>query len=251
MHPDAHHRRPGAQRARVVLGGQPVRYEVSGAGPAVVLVHGLGGSARWWRGTAASLARSHRVIVPDLPGFGYGSGAPFSLRDAPPLLDGLLDALGAREAALVGHSFGALACMATAAAQPDRVSRLVLVGPPVTTASPGLVGNVLPVARTVLGLPPSAVLTVLGDAATRSPLALLRAAGEILSHGEPAGGAAAVPTMVVWGERDVLVPLERAAWVERALPEADLRVIAGAGHVPMLDRPAAFSALLERFLGDT
>ncbi len=236
----------------MVLAGQPVRMAVSGAGPAVVLVHGLGGSARWWRRTAESLAQTHRVIVPDLPGFGYGTGATFTLGDAPRVLGGLLDALGVREAALVGHSFGALACLTTAAAEPGRVSRLVLVGPPVRTASPGLAGNVLPVARTVLGLPPSAALTVLGDFATRSPMALLRAAGEILGHGEPreAGGAVAVPTMVVWGERDVLVPLEHAAWVERALPEADMRVIPGAGHVPMLDRPAAFSALLEGFLGE-
>jgi pimeloyl-ACP methyl ester carboxylesterase len=235
----------------VRLAGHAVRYEASGDGPVVVLVHGLGGSARWWRGTAASLARTHRVIVPELPGFGYGlSGRRFRLVDAPVVLGGLLERLGVGRVALVCHSFGALVCLGVAAALAGRVDRLVLVGPPVRPASPALAGNLLPVARTLLRLPPAAALTVVTDIATRSPAALLRAAGEILAHGgEPAVTAPPVPTMVVWGARDALVPLGRAGWVSRALPEARLSVIPGAGHVPMLDRPAAFTAVLEDFLG--
>lgn len=232
------------------LAGHAVRYEASGDGPPVVLVHGLGGSARWWRGTAASLARSHRVIVPELPGFGYGRGARrFRLADAPAVLGGLLERLGVARASLVGHSFGALVCLGVAATLPERVERLVLVGPPVRTASSGVAGHLLPVVRTVLRLPPPAALTVVTDFATRSPAALLRAAGEILAHGgEPGVEAPPVPTLVVWGARDALVPIGGAGWVSRALPDARIHVIPGAGHVPMLDRPAAFSAILEEFL---
>lgn len=252
MDPQAGRGGPGAQGARVRLAGHVVRYEASGDGPPVVLVHGLGGSARWWRGTAASLARSHRVIVPELPGFGYGlGGRRFRLADAPVVLGGLLERLGVARVSLVGHSFGAMVCLGVAAALTERVDRLALVSPPVRTASPALAGNVLPVVRTVLRLPPAAALTVVTDVATRSPAALLRAAGEILAHdGEAGVEAPAVPTLVVWGARDALVPLGGAGWVSRAMPEARLRVIPGAGHVPMLDRPAAFHAVLEEFLWD-
>lgn len=249
--PDAARRGPRAQGTRVRLAGHVVRYEASGEGPAVVLVHGLGGSARWWRRTVAALSQAHRVIVPELPGFGYGlGGRRFRLEDAPVVLGGLLDRLALGPASLVGHSFGAMVCLGVAVARPEAVDRLVLIGPPVRTASPALAGNVLPALRTVLGLPPPAALTVMTDIATRSPLALLRAAGEILAHdGEPGiARAPAVPTMVVWGARDALVPVGGTGWVARALPDARVRVLPGAGHVPMLDRPDLLDAELRAFL---
>jgi pimeloyl-ACP methyl ester carboxylesterase len=236
----------------VRVGGHAIRYEASGDGRPVVLVHGLGGSARWWRATAAELAREHRVIVPDLPGFGYGlGGRPFGLGDAPLVLGGLLERLGHEDAALVGHSFGAMACLGVAAAEPARVRRLVMIAPPVRTASPRMAGNVLPVLRTLLRLPPAAAVTVASDIATRSPAALLRAAGEVLAlGGEPGIDAEPpVPTMVMWGARDALVPIGGAGWVARTLPRAEIAVIHGAGHVPMLDRPAEVVRALRRFLG--
>jgi len=235
----------------VRVGGHAVRYEASGDGRPVVLVHGLGGSARWWRSTEAELGRDHRVIVPELPGFGYRrGGGRFALADAVPVLGGLLARLGHAQADLVGHSLGALACLAVAAAEPERVRRLVLIAPPVRTASPRMAGNVLPVVRTLLRLPPAGALTVLGDVATRSPAALLRTTGEILAlDGDPGiGGEPPVRTMVMWGARDAIVPIGGAGWVARTLPRAELAIIAGAGHVPMLDRPAEVNAALRGFL---
>ena len=233
------------------VAGQLLRYEAAGEGPPVVLVHGLGGSARWWRETAAELARDHRVIVPELPGFGYGMGEPrFRLADAPVVLGGLVERLGLGRAALVGHSFGALVCLGVAAVRPGAVRRLVLIAPPVRMASPKLAGNVVPAVRTVLALPPSAALTVMADIASRAPAALLRAAGEVLARGGEPGIEAepAVPTMVVWGARDALVPVGGAGWVTRALPGARVRIIPGAGHVPMLDQPVLLNAELRGFL---
>ncbi len=235
----------------MALSGHTLRYEASGHGRPVVLVHGLGGSARWWRATAAELARDHRVIVPELPGFGYGRGGRrFALRDAAPVLGGLLERLGHARADLVGHSFGAMACLAVAATEPEMVRRLVLIAPPVRTASPRMAGNVLPVVRTVLRLPPAAALTVVSGFATRSPAALLRAAGEILDlDGDPGIDAEpSVPTMVMWGARDALVPIGGADWVSRTLPRARLAIIPAAGHVPMLDRPGEVNAALRAFL---
>lgn len=233
------------------LAGQVLRYETLGEGPPVVLVHGLGGSARWWRVTAAALAEDHRVIVPELPGFGYApGGGRFRLADGPVLLAAMIGRLELERPALVGHSLGALVCLGVAAAMPDAVGRLALVSPAVRTASPRLAGNVLPAVRTILRLPPAAAVTVILDVAMRSPAALLRAAGEILAGGgEPAiTDEPAVPTLVLWGARDALVPIGAAGWVSRALPGARVVVIPGAGHVPMFDRPDAVVAELRAFL---
>lgn len=127
-----------------------------------------------------------------------------------------------------------------------------MVAPPVRTASPRLAGNVLPAVRTLLGLPPAAALTVMADIASRSPAALMRVAGEILDlGGEPAiEREPAVPTLVIWGARDALVPIGGAGWVARALPRARVAVIPRAGHVPMLDRPEAVVAELRAFLAE-
>ncbi len=235
----------------MALVGHTVRYQVSGDGRPVVLVHGLGGSARWWRSTTAELGRDHRVIVPELPGFGYGRGRRrFALGDAAPVLGGLVERLGGGRVDLVGHSFGALLCMAVAAAEPERVRRLVLIAPPVRTASPRMMGNVLPVMRTLLRLPRGEALSVLGGFATKSPAALLRAAGEILAlDGDPGPGVEpTVPTMVMWGSRDAIVPMDGADWLAETLPGAGVQVIPGAGHIPMLDRPAEVNAALREFL---
>ena len=232
------------------VGGHLVRYRSVGDGPPVLLVHGLGGSLRWWSRTAHALAGAHRVILPELPGFDFGlRGAPFRLAEAPEVLGELMDRLLIPRARLVGHSLGALACAGLAARSPAQVDRLVLIAPPVRTAAAGLLGNALPAARTILGLPLAAAVTVATDIAARSPLALLRAAGELLT-GEHAAELARVlaPTLILWGARDVLVPASGAADLAAAMPRARLRVIPGAGHVPMLDRPDDLTSELRAFL---
>jgi len=248
---DARRGRPRTHVARMRIAGHAVRYETTGAGPPVILVHGLGGSARWWRTTTAALAGDHRVIVPELPGFGYGVGVPpFRLPDAIAVLRRLIERLRLERPALVGHSLGALVCLGVAAASPEAVGRLVLISPPVRTASPRMAGNVIPMVRTLMGLSPGAALTVMSDVATRAPDALVGAAEEILAHeGEPGiADEPPVPTLVVLGARDAVVPIEGAGWIAQSLPGARIVVIPGAGHVPMLDRPEALDAELRRFL---
>ncbi|HEX2502531.1 MAG TPA: alpha/beta fold hydrolase [Miltoncostaeaceae bacterium] len=230
-----------------------MRFRAVGDGPPVLLVHGLGGSPRWWSRTTQALAEAHRVILPELPGFGFGlplgGGAPFRLAEAPDILRELMERLGIGRAGVVGHSLGALACAGLAARMPERVHRLVLIAPPVRTAGAGLLGNALPAARTILGLPLAAAVTVATDIASRSPLALLRAAGELLvtEHARELARVL-VPTLLLWGARDVLVPPAGAAELAAAMPRCQLRVIPGAGHVPMLDRPDDLTRELRDFL---
>jgi pimeloyl-ACP methyl ester carboxylesterase len=230
--------------------GHLVRYRVLGEGPPLVLVHGLGGSGRWWREQAAVLAARHRVIVPELPGFGWAMGAPrFRLAEGPGLLLEVIERLGGGPARLVGHSLGAVVCLGLAAREPGAVERLVLIAPAIRTAARGLLAHALPAVGTILRLPPAAALTVAADVARRSPAGLLVAAGELLAadHAEDLAAVRA-PTLVLWGSRDTMVPAAGAAELARTMPAARLCVIPGAGHVPMLDRPGDVNRELLAFL---
>ena len=106
--------------------------------------------------------------------------------------------------------------------------------------------------RTLLGLSPAAALTVMSDVASRSPAALLSAAGQILAQaGDPGLDAPPpLPTLVLLGARDAVVPVGGAGCISRSLPDARVVVIPGAGHVPMLDRPEAVQAELRRFIDE-
>ena len=234
--------------------GRLVRYREFGDGPPVLLVHGLGGSPRWWGRTTDALSEAHRVILPELPGFGFGlrfgvERMPFRLAEAPDVLAGLMDRLGLAGARQRAERVADQVRAGVAARMPGRVERLVMIAPPVRTAASGLLGNALPAARTILGLPVAAALTVATDIAARSPLTLLRAAGELLM-GEHAAELARilVPTLLLWGARDLLVPAARAHELAAAMPRCQLRLIPGAGHVPMLDRPDALTRELQVFL---
>src|SRR3990170_7223479 len=110
--------------------GLALHYVVEGHGPAVVLVHGLGAFAESWRHTLAALAARATVLALDLPGFG-ASAKPrtrYRLGYFAGALNGFLDALGIRQASLVGHSLGAAISLTYALTHPSRVERLALVG---------------------------------------------------------------------------------------------------------------------------
>jgi len=125
---------------------RPVRFRVAGAGPPVVLVHGLAGSWRWWRLCVPALAERRTVYAVDLPGFGDLRRQRCSLAEAPDFLRNWMDAVDLESAALLGHSMGAAICARVAAAMPQRVPRLVLVAPAIDLR-PWLRAYALPVAR--------------------------------------------------------------------------------------------------------
>ncbi len=198
----------------------------------MLLVHGLSGSHRWWRHVHPRGATCHAVDLPRrLPP-----------RDAPAWLASSLDG----PAIVVGHSLGGLAAARLAAERPDLVEALVLVAP-VGTPRP-LPGYVAGFLRMVREAPPSLLATVAADA-LRTGLPTLARGAWFATH-QPFAGAIGAPTLLVWGERDRLVPLELAAGWRRAIPQARLAVVPHAGHVPMLEAPSRVGELLQQFLDD-
>ncbi|MET9301491.1 alpha/beta hydrolase [Micromonospora aurantiaca] len=116
---------------KIDINGAQLAYDESGTGTAVVLLHAGIADRRMWRGQIPALAQRHRVIAPDLRGYGESElpTTPFAHHDD---VVGLLDALGVERAALVGCSFGGRVAVDTALAHPERVSALALFGAPVS-----------------------------------------------------------------------------------------------------------------------
>jgi pimeloyl-ACP methyl ester carboxylesterase len=121
-------RREGAiERGYVQVGSETLYAEISGAGRPLILIHGLGGSSRCWARNVPALARSCRVHVPDLLGFGRSRGQRFVLREAAGLLVRWMDQRGLGRASVVGHFMGGLIAACLAAQFPERVERLGLL----------------------------------------------------------------------------------------------------------------------------
>jgi pimeloyl-ACP methyl ester carboxylesterase len=257
-----------------VDGGRVTLVE-TGAGPPVVLVHGFGGTHRYWLDTAARLSGSFRVIAADLPGFGGSDPAsvPFDLLAAGERVLAACEAVGAVRPVLVGHSLGGPVAALVAARHPDRVRGVVLVSSTglsvhaawrrhvllpamrVALRHPDAWGNLLatsPTARRVVfremladpvALAPSDARMLVGGAALARQLDDSLEAS-IACDLRPTLRALRVPLGLVWGELDATAPAADAELALALRPDAELRIVRGAGHVPMLERPAEFAGAL-------
>jgi pimeloyl-ACP methyl ester carboxylesterase len=277
-----------ARTMTATVHGRGVNYLEAGEGPVLLLVHGMAGSAENWREVVQPLARTHTVIVPDLPGHGASEpgGGDYSLGSLAAGLRDLLIALGHDRATLVGHSLGGGIAMQFTYQFPEMVERLALVssgglGPDVSfvlraaalpgadlfisaTASPGRrLGSALGRGLGALGLRPNADVAEvargygsLEDPARRAAfLATLRSvvgvSGQRVAAGDRLYLAESLPILILWGSRDPIIPVEHAEAAHESLPDSRLEIFEGVGHLPQLEAPARFCAAMERFLAET
>ena len=260
--------------------GVRLRWFVGGEGPSLLLLHGLGGAASNWIELAPELARENRVIAVDLPGHGGSSPLP-----ALPNLEPFADRVGfvlRREAAdpavVVGHSLGCVVALRLAMRSPELVRGLALV-------SAAGIGSTTRRARYALALSslvqPGRLLApfrdriagsrrlrafVWGpwatpDGTTVSPAATIGLLEGPSLHSDTTSAAAALveedprvdlervrcPAMLLWGARDPQVPVGDAFEYARRL-RAPLRVVAGAGHLVIAERPEACLDAIGSFL---
>lgn len=243
-------RRAPAERRVARVGGATVAYESCGAGAPLVLVHGLAGSSRWWRHNVPALARRFRVHSVDLIGFGASRrGGRFALDEAPAVLGAWMRQVVGPPAALAGHSMGGLVAAALAADEPGLVSRLILVNAAALPLGRRYIRHTWGLAGVLRYARVSLLPVLLADSLRAGPATMLRAAWQILNADiSPRLGAIRAPTLVVWGQHDRLLPLEMGRQIQGRIPGARLAVIAGAGHNPMWERPAAFNAVALGFL---
>jgi pimeloyl-ACP methyl ester carboxylesterase len=270
------------------LHGRVLSYVEAGSGPVLLLIHGMAGTHGTWEAVIEPLAQRHTVIAVDLPGHGasQAGAGDYSLGSLAAGLRDLLVKLGHERATLVGHSLGGGIAMQFAYQFPETTERLVLVssgglGPEVNpvlraaalpganlfiaaTAGPGRVaGAALARGLASVGLQPSADVAELArgyaslaDAPRRSAfLATLHAVvgtdGQRVEAGDRLYLAAGVPVLIVWGRRDRIIPVAHAEHAHEAIPDSRLEIFDAAGHMPQLEVPARFVAVLERFLEET
>lgn len=220
----------------------------------VVLIHGLAGSAVWWRRNVQALCEHYRVVIPDLIGFGKTrrSGRLPPLPGVARVLVEWMDAIELDHAHVVGHSMGGQIALHLTARYPDYVHRLVLVD------AAGIPRPLTPieVGRSALAMaPPSTwgdplfLRTIVRDALTAGPRTLAHALWYIIGDDVgPLLPRIRVPTLIVWGENDRLIPMEHAREFREGIPGARLAVIPGAAHNPMVDQPGEFNDAVLRFL---
>jgi pimeloyl-ACP methyl ester carboxylesterase len=270
----------------IVLHGHRVFYRSAGTGPVLVLVHGITSTSATWANVLPYLAERFTVIAPDLLGHGesakprgdYSLGAYASgIRD-------LLIALGYERATFVGHSLGGGVAMQLAYQFPEHCDRLVLVasGGLGREITPLLRAASLPGAELVLPLLADERLMGAGRAVGRMlgrvGLRVHTDLGEVLrGHASLADGEAraaflhtlrtivdplgqrvdasdrlylaeAIPFLLMWGERDPIIPVEHARTAHELVSGSRLEIFPGAGHFPHLDDPLRFVRVLLDFI---
>ena len=261
------------------LGITPVSYVTMGEGPPLLLVHGLGGSWRNWLENIPHLAESHTVYAIDLPGFGLSPNpqGPITIAGFGQVVNDFADRLGLGvETALIGHSMGGFIATESVITEPGRFSSLTLV----SAAGISFAGmkRADKTAREVLlrvGLPiferrveanlgrkrlraasfagviahPSRIsreiLWELSYYGTSAP-ALLESARALVSYDTRERlPEIEIPTLVVWGRRDRLVPVGAAYSYNRRIEGSELHIIEDTGHMVQLERPARFNKTVE------
>ena len=235
----------------VEVAGRHVRSRVAGAGPPVVLVHGLAGSWRWWREVIPPLAERHTVHVVDLPRFALVRPGRFRVAGAADWLALWLQASGSAGATVVGHSLGGLLTAQLAARKPDLVRRLVLVAPAGIPFGRPTIGYGLPLFEALRTAAPHFRRVLIADAARAGPATLLTG-GLHATRSDVRRELASIsaPTLILWGGRDPVLPATLAEQWQLRLPHAEVTMLPDAGHVPMVDAPEAVADALRAFLAE-
>jgi pimeloyl-ACP methyl ester carboxylesterase len=273
----------------IEIHGHRVAYKQAGDGPVLLLVHGITSTAESWSEVMPILAEDHLVIAPDLMGHGrsakprgdYSLGAYASgIRD-------LLLALGHDRATVVGHSLGGGVAMQFSYQFPERTERLALISSgglgeevhallraatlpgseivlPLLASRPLLdagewVGRTL--GRLGLRVGPDVAEMARGYAslADRDARAafvhtlrgIIDPGGQRVSARDRLYLAAELPTLIVWGDRDPILPVDHGRDAHKLIPGSRMEVLEDAGHFPMLDDPYTFARVLRGFLAET
>ena len=251
----------------VVVDGTRLRFRDEGRGPAVLLVHGWTLDLEMWDPQVSALRDSFRLIRLDRRGYGLSGGTPAPARDSEDLA-ALCKHLGLRRVALLGMSQGVRAVLGLAGAAPDQVEALILDGPPPLAAESD---PEVPLERYAALVRTQGIEAfreewahhALMQLRTRNPEArallaamIARYPGGDLRHAASRAQTVprvrleslAAPTLVLSGAYDVASRKRAARELTARLSHAELAEIPGAGHLPNLDRPDAYSRLCREFL---
>ena len=273
----------------ITLHGHRVAFRYEGSGPLILLIHGITGRSAQWEATIDALSGDYTVLAPDLLGHGE-SAKPRGDYSLGSFASGLRDiclALGHERATVVGHSLGGGIAMQFAYQFPERCERLALVSSgglgrevhPILRAAtlPGseivlplitharilgageAIGNLL--GRLKLDVAPDVVevargFASLGDseashAFVQTMRAVLDTGGQRVSAMDRLYLADAMPSLLVWGDSDPIIPVEHGEAAHDAMPGSRFEILARTGHFPQVERPREFAAILRDWIETT
>lgn len=276
------------QMRYIEVNGDRIAYRDEGDGEVLLLVHGMAGSSETWRGLVPRLAENYRVVAPDLLGHG-ASDKPrgdYSLGGFAVWLRDFMDALGIARATVIGQSLGGAIAMQFAYQHRQRCERLVLIGSAGLEPELNLALRVLSAPGAELVLPVVApqpvrdvgnrLRSLLSSAGLRSPggeelwnsyasltdgatrdvfLRTLRSVvdyrGQAVAAMNQLHLAAQLPVLLIWGERDWMVPVSHGHAAHDAMPGSRLAVLAEVGHFPHVESPELVTDLVHDFIGTT
>lgn len=263
--------RVNGHSAYAYTGGKALKHAIDAALPAVIFIHGAELDHSCWSLQSRWFANhGFATLAVDLPGHGRSAGTPLvNIEAMAAWVVALLDAAGIGRAALVGHSMGSLAALETAAAFPERVSRIALLG----NATPMQVSrSLLDAARddpsraetminvwshsphghigsnTAPGIWMYGASRRLMARAERGVLFNDLSACNSYAQGLEQAARIRCPALILSGDRDQMTSLKAASNLAKALPDARLQVLAGAGHAMMAEQPDAVLDALRAFL---
>jgi 4,5:9,10-diseco-3-hydroxy-5,9,17-trioxoandrosta-1(10),2-diene-4-oate hydrolase len=265
--------------------GTRVHYHDMGEGPAVILIHGSGPGASGWSNynrNVDALSKQFKLIIPDLPGFGQSDMKPVDAKVPgwwSDIMLGLMDGLGIGKAHFVGNSMGGMVTLKLALEHPERVDRMLLMGPggghPVfsTWPSPGIINLVT--AYEGDGITAEKVKGFISQSLFNQSLITdelvaqrLEAAMDprIVSQPPMRPGPGGPPedlwrdarltrlpheTLIVWGREDRVLPLDNGMILLKQIQRAQLHVIPQCGHWVMWEQAAEFNRIALSFFGAT
>lgn len=257
-------RAAGLEPRTVQAAGHTVAYLDGGEGEPFLLLHGFGGSRDNWTRFAAHFTADHRVVAPDLPGFGESThlaDAPYDIAAQVGRVHAFVEAVGLSRFHLAGNSMGGNLAAAYAATHPDRVLSLALYAPagvaspepsevtlarargenPLLVESPEDFGRLMGLLFVEPPKAPRSIIRYFAEAAVEARPRHARIHADLMARPfplEPVLGELGLPVLVVWGDRDRILDPSGMHVFEAALPAGRFVVMKDCGHLPMLERPA-------------
>jgi len=273
----------------VTLHGHRVGLRLAGHGPVLLLVHGMASNSEAWTRVSSLLAGGFAIVAPDLLGHGQTAqpAGDYSLGAHATLLRDVLVVLGHERATVVGHSFGGGVAMQFAYQFPELCERLVLVGSGGlgrevnlllrALALPGAEhvlrlfcrASVTEAGRTVVewarrvGFGPTPAAEEIGrgynaltdpygrTAFFRTLRAVIGVGGQSISANDRLQLAAELPTLIIWGARDPIIPVDHAHRAHDAIAGSHLEIFDGVGHFPQCEAPERFARTVSDFVAST
>jgi 3-oxoadipate enol-lactonase len=239
---------------KVNVNGIQLAYDRRGKGTPLVLLHGFPLDHHLWDDMLPLLENTFDVILPDLRGFGESTtiDSSYSMDDYASDIAGLLDQLGIQKAAIVGHSMGGYVALALARLYPDRISGLGLVSSQLLADPPERKEGRYKSAADVSANGIKSVVEAMTPKFTadeelqtyarasmekQQPAAYIGALKAMAERMDstPLLSSFNFPVVIIHGDADSLIPIERAREVKEALTQAHLVAISGAGHMPMVE----------------